>query len=376
VAQYGPINEGEGGFDMNRTNPFPWSWLWKILGVGAVLWLLVYTWQLWLLMLSALILAAAMLPVARLGERWRIPRTFIVIVVYLGLALIFSILGRFIVPMLVEQGSEFADKLPAIVANVKGWLSTLTEHGWAIPLPGPENWKEISPTVIENTLLATAGVVGGMVGFLLILFLAAYIVVDGERISRGLLALVPPEARQNVSLLAGRVLQRMGGYVRGQIVVSGCVGIILVLGLWLLGIPYALLIGSLAAVLNVVPFLGATISSVLAILTALNLSLPLALWTALLFWGVNLIEGKFLVPQLIGRATELHPLAVMLVILLGAKLGGIVGAVVAVPLVAGAWEIVRVLWVEPNEIIQKRIAETPELELRRQAQSSKGNRNC
>ena len=319
-------------------------------------------------MLSALILASAMIPVARLGERWRIPRTFTVIVVYLGLALIFSILGRFIVPMLVEQGSEFADKLPAIVANVKGWLSTLTELGWAIPLPGPENWKEISPTVIENTLLATAGVVGGMIGFLLILFLAAYIVVDGERISRGLLALAPPKARQNVSLLAGRVLQRMGGYVRGQIVVSGCVGIILVLGLWLLGIPYALLIGSLAAVLNVVPFLGATISSVLAILTALNLSLPLALWTALLFWGVNLIEGKFLVPQLIGRATELHPLAVMLVILLGAKLGGIVGAVVAVPLLAGAWEIVRVLWVEPNEIIQKRIAETPELELRRQAQ--------
>ena len=63
---------------MKQPNPFPWSWLWKILGVGAVLWLLVYTWQLWLLLLSALILAASMLPVARLGERWRVLRSFTV----------------------------------------------------------------------------------------------------------------------------------------------------------------------------------------------------------------------------------------------------------------------------------------------------------
>ena len=63
---------------MKQPNPFPWSWLWKILGVGAVLWLLVYTWQLWLLLLYALILAASMLPAARLGERWRVPRSFTV----------------------------------------------------------------------------------------------------------------------------------------------------------------------------------------------------------------------------------------------------------------------------------------------------------
>lgn len=106
----------------------------------------------------------------------------------------------------------------------------------------------------------------------------------------------------------------------------------------------------------------------MGILTALNLSVSLAIWTALLFWGTNVIEGKFLVPQLVGRATGLHPLAVMLVILVGAKVGGLIGALVAVPVLAGGWEIVRVLWVVPNENIQEHIAETPELKIHRQAQ--------
>ena len=156
---------------------------------------------------------------------------------------------------------------------------------------------------------------------------------------------------------------------------SGCVGIILTAGLWILEVPYAVLIGGLAAVLNVIPFLGATLASIGGILTAMNLSVSLAIWTALLFWGTNVIEGEFLVPQLVGLATGLHPLAVMLVILIGAKLGGLIGALVAVPLLAGGWEVLRVLWVEPNGIGQQGIAEPQELELHRQAQpSSKSER--
>jgi predicted PurR-regulated permease PerM len=333
---------------------FPWSWLWRLLAVIAGLWLVVNTWQLWLLLLTALILAAAMLPAARWGERRRIPRIVTVGAIYLGAAVLLFLLGRFLVPALLEQGGQFARQLPAIVANVKGWLGNLSQLGgdWAILLPGAQSWEKIGPGLVENTLRATAGVVGGLLGLLVILILAAYVVVDAPRISRGLLALVSPEARPKVAALAEPVLRRMGGYVRGQIVVSSCVGIILALGLWLLGVPYALLIGGLAAALNVIPFLGSILAAVLGILAALNLSLPLALWTTLLFWGTNVIEGKLLVPQLVGRATGLHPLAVMLVLLAGAKLGGLVGALVAVPLLAGGWEIVRALWVAPLNAVE------------------------
>jgi predicted PurR-regulated permease PerM len=331
--------------------PFPWFRLFQLVVVGFAIWFLYQTWQLWLLVLSALILAAAMLPAARWAERRRIPRTVTVITIYLAVAVVLAVLGGFLVPAVAEQGREFLRQVPALLANLRGWFGALSRLGgeWAVPLPSPENWEQLGPALVENTLRATAGVVGGALGLLLVLFLAAYLVVDGDRISRGLLALVPPTAHARVAALTETVLDRMGAYVRGQIIASGCVGVVLGVGLSLLGVPYALLIGGLAAALNVIPFVGATIASVLGILTALNLSFWLALWTALLFWGTNLVEGKVLVPQLVGRATGLHPLAVMLALLAGAKLAGLVGALVAVPLLAGGWEILRALWIAPMQ---------------------------
>ena len=102
----------------------------------------------------------------------------------------------------------------------------------------------------------------------------------------------------------------------------------------------------LNVVLNVVPFVGSFVAAVLGILSAFNESGTLAIATAVLFWGTNVLEGKVLVPQLVGRATGLHPLAVMLVLLAGAHLAGLIGALVSVPFLAAVWAIVRVTWAD------------------------------
>jgi predicted PurR-regulated permease PerM len=100
-------------------------------------------------------------------------------------------------------------------------------------------------------------------------------------------------------------------------------------------------------VLNIVPFLGATIAAVLGILSALNDSLLKAVLAAVIMGAAQLIEGKLLAPHFVGRATGLHPLMVLLALLAGAHLAGLVGALVAIPVVAGAWEIVRRLCLDP-----------------------------
>jgi predicted PurR-regulated permease PerM len=176
---------------------------------------------------------------------------------------------------------------------------------------------------------------------LVVLVIAAYIVMDAEDLGESFLALLPPRQRRIAGELAGPVMDRIGGYVRGQILVSGCVGVVLAVGLTILGVRYALLIGALAAVLNVVPFVGSLVAAVLGIISALNESPALAVGTAVLFWASNMLEGKILVPQLVGRATGLHPLAVMVVLLAGAHLAGLIGALVAVPLAAALWEIAK-----------------------------------
>jgi predicted PurR-regulated permease PerM len=144
------------------------------------------------------------------------------------------------------------------------------------------------------------------------------------------------------------VLDRIGGYVRGQIVSSFFVGVLIAIALSIIGVKYALLIGALAAVLNVVPFVGATVAAVLATLSALNDGVVLAAIALAVMVVCQTVEGKLLAPYFVGRATGLHALAVLVALLAGFHLGGLVGGLVAVPFLAGAWEIVRTLWVEPR----------------------------
>jgi predicted PurR-regulated permease PerM len=335
----------------------PWPLVFQVLGVIAAAWFVIETWHIWLLVFMALILAAALLPAASYAERWQVPRGLTVLGVYLAVAGMFALVGRLLWPALTEQWQQFIHALPKLIENVKRWIGHLDVFfgqwgfgGWSasIPTPQPSNVEAIVGTVLANTLKATAGAVGAAVGLLAILVIAAYLVIDAREVGAGLLDIVPPRYRGLALELTGPVLERIGGYVRGQILVSACVGAVLALGLSLLGVRYALLLGALAAVLNVVPWVGSFVAAVLAVIAALNESLLLAGATVLLFWGTNVLEGKVLVPHLVGRATGLHPLAVLMVLLAGAHMGGLVGALVSVPFLAAAWEIVRTVWVKPQ----------------------------
>jgi predicted PurR-regulated permease PerM len=330
----------------------PWPAVAQALALLAGLWLLVHTWQLWLLVFTALIVAAAMLPAAGALERYRVPRGVTVLAIYGGAAGILALVGRLLWPALTEQWRQFLAQLPRLVDHLRGWLGglDLPSGPWPPALPEfkPETFQGLVGVLVSNTLQVTAGAVGFVLGLVTIAVIAAYLVIDADRIGTTLLALLPPRARKPAAALAPRVLARIGGYVRGQLLSSLCVGAVLAAGLALLGVRYALLIGVLAAVLNVVPFVGSLVAAVLGILSALNQSPGLALATAALFWGTNALEGKFLAPHFVGRATGLHPLAVLLALFAGAHLAGLIGALVAVPCVAAAWEVVRALWLEPE----------------------------
>jgi predicted PurR-regulated permease PerM len=332
-------------------NRLPWPVVFQVTGVVAALWLLLHTWQIWLLAFTSLIVAAAILPAARFGERYRVPRGVTVLLVYLAAVAVLSLMGRLLWPALTEQWGQFMEQLPRLIDNVRRWLGNLDvllfQWGAALPQPKPENLQTLAGALLANTLQVTAGVAGFVVGLLAIVVIAAYIVIDVDRIGATLLRLVPSGYRPRVAALGPPVLDRIGGYVRGQIASSLCVGAVLAIGLGLLGVRYALLIGAVAAVLNVVPFVGSVVAAVLGVLSALNESLGLALGAGLLFWGTNLLEGKVFAPHFVGRATGLHPLAVLLALFAGAHMGGLVGALVAVPFLAALWEIISRLALDP-----------------------------
>jgi len=336
------------------TSRLPWPLVGQLLLVVAGVWLIIQTWQIWILVFTALIVAAAMLPAARRAQRHRIPRGLTVLGTYLLAAAVLSLRGRLLWPALSQQWGQFMDQLPRLVDNVRKWLGTfdvwIGQWGASLPVPNPGDVQSLATALFANTLTVTAGALGAAFGLIAVLVIAAYFVMDAEDLGRGLLALVPPEYRASVAALGEPVLERIGGYIRGQILSSLCVGALLAVGLTVLGVRYALLIGALAAVLNIVPFVGALIAAVLAVLTALNESLGLALATAALFTATSLLEGKFLAPHFVGRATGLHPLPVLVALLIGGHLAGLIGALVSVPLLAAIWEIARRMYVTPRRV--------------------------
>jgi predicted PurR-regulated permease PerM len=194
----------------------------------------------------------------------------------------------------------------------------------------------------------TTGAVGAVFEVLAVLVVAAYLVIDAREVGHTLLTLLPREHRPTATRLAPAVLNRIGGYVRGQLVSSFFVGVLIAIALSIIGVKYALLIGALAAVLNIVPFVGATVATVLATLSALNDGILRAAITVPVMILCQTVEGKLLAPYFVGRATGLHALAVLIALLAGFQLAGLIGGLVAVPLLAGAWEVVRTLWVEPR----------------------------
>jgi predicted PurR-regulated permease PerM len=330
----------------------PWPLVFQVLGVLAAVWLFIATWPVWLLIFAALIIAAAILPAARVGERYRVPRAVTVLVVYLLVAAVMTLMGRLLWPALSEQWRQFAEQLPRLIDNIKGWVGDLRlfvdQWGGTVSVPKPDDLKAMAGALLANTMRLTAGTVGAAFELLAVLVIAAYLVIDAPHVGRMALSLLPPASRSTATKLAPAVLNRIGGYVRGQLVSSLCVGVLIAIALTLLGVRYSLLIGALAAVFNVVPFVGATLAAVLAVLAALNESATLAVLTLAAMMGAQTVEGKLLAPHFVGRATGLHPLAVLLALLAGAGMAGLIGALVAVPFLAGVWEVVRQLYVEPR----------------------------
>jgi predicted PurR-regulated permease PerM len=328
--------------------------LWKVLLIAGALWLVYQSLSYVVVALVAVMIAAAILPLADLAQRRRVPRFASVAAVYvLGLGGL-TLLVILLVPVIAEQGQQLATRLPGYRDQAVAWIqSTLEMTGrWGGPrrFRIPEiGLKEVGPVLqglAQRSLQATRGIFSGAIAMVLVLFVAAYIVIDQRRIRDGLLALAPPARRAEVARVGAIVFGRMGDYVRGQISVSVCLAVLLSIGLALMGVETPVLIGVTAGALNFVPFLGSTVALLLALLVAFNNSPLTVVGVLSLFGGVQFLEGKVLVPYLLGRRVNLHPLAVLAALVVGAHLAGLVGAVVAVPILAGINAIVQETYVK------------------------------
>jgi predicted PurR-regulated permease PerM len=188
---------------------------------------------------------------------------------------------------------------------------------------------------------------GGLAGVVVALALTVYLLIDGRRTYKWLEAFAPPHRRAQVRETADGAREAIAAYARGNVITSVLAAVVTWLVLLVLGVPGALLLGVLAGICNLLPVVGILISAAPAVLLALTVSPAVAAAVAAFFVAYNLVEAYYIQPKVYGRAMRLSDLAVIGAFLVGAELGGVLGALVALP-IAATYPVVERVWLRDS----------------------------
>lgn len=337
--------------------------LYLVLAVSGI-YLVIQLQTMLICMIASLTMAAALSPLAEKLEARKIPRIATVLGVYILVAVLYLALGTGLFPVLREQAASIIDHFPQYV----GWLAEKAHRLNEIGGPdlthaqfATDDVKDLSVSTLSKALKFTGSIVGTLVNGIFILFLSGYFVVAADKINGELLRWLPASKRDRIAPLIRPIEARLGGYIRGQMLVSLAVGTIIGVGLALIGNKKALILGVLAGLLNLVPFVGSMITCVFAIIISFVQAPWMGYATIGLFVIEQWLESNFIVPMLLGKQVDLHPLIVMLSVIIGGTLLGLGGALVAVP-------VATVTIFLAQEFYQKNLQMDQELEQEREVQ--------
>ena len=321
-----------------------------LLASVAVLWVI---WQivspilhtLVLFALAAVLAFALSGPVDMLSHRLGNRLLAIVAVYFLvGLMLVgglTSIAGPF-----VSQATDLAAALPQYASDLQARApevqTTLGQYGIQtdidqLKVQAVSAIQQGGSDVLKN-LVGTLAEVGGMIlDIVLALVISLYLLVDGPRFRERSLAIIPAQHRTKALFLQDNVSRVLGGYLRGQLTLALIIGVLAGVGTALLGLPYAVVLGVLAGLFELVPMFGPILSVVPAVLVALFMPFPTVVWVLLFFLAIQQVENNVLAPRISGHAVGLHPLGAMFALLAGFQLAGLLGGLFAVPLAGVLW---------------------------------------
>lgn len=314
----------------------------------------------WLPVAFAAGLVFILQPAVRAFERIRIHRLIGSLLAFLGLAGFVVAVTALIFPLVREQAVEFAQQLPDLYVEIVNWLR---ETGGRLGLDvdallsqeAIEEWLNdpANQETIQNLLLgfgAGAGqVIRGVTEMVAVVglapVLAIYILIDLDKFKENTLGLTPPKYQEEVAFVAGAVGGALGSFVRGQILVAVIVGVASSLGMWLIDLPFWLLIGIISGFLNLIPFLGPIVGGALAALVALLNGDPWqAVWAVVIMVIIQQIDNHIITPVVQRARVNLSPLVIVLALVIGGSLAGLLGVLIAVPVTAAIRILVGHLW--------------------------------
>lgn len=287
-----------------------------ILGI----WLIYLIKDLLIILFIGLILMSAITPMVNLFMKLKLTKSLSITLCYCIIIAVISGLFAIVLPPLFEESSKLVSTLPPLLDQLFNTLAI-----------DKSVFQSQLSSLSRNAFTFTLAVFDNLLTVVFLLVLTFYLLLERESLERRLAHLFLGR-EEKVRKLTVQIEDKLGSWLRGQLLLSFIIGLLSFIGLSILGLPYALPLAVIAGVLEVIPVIGPIISAIPPILIALTVSPILSLGVAAMYFVIQQLENHLLVPQVMKRAVGLNPLVVILAIAIGSRLLGFTGALLAVPI--------------------------------------------
>ncbi|HVF02669.1 MAG TPA: AI-2E family transporter [Rubrobacteraceae bacterium] len=304
-----------------------------------------------LVFLLTLLLSTIMSAPVNYLARQGVSRVWGTLAVFVGLLLSLQLVVEFVIVPLLDQTQRLLADFPVVLAEVRNfinWLEQTTRLDLAEPLYAERLLEaaqdRVSGLSVETVASAGYSIANIVYLVVVILLTSVYAVLQPAPLVRGFVSLFPARRRQQVREMLHKMYWNVQRWLLGQFADKMIVGLLIGLGLWVVGIPFALLLGILTGLLGLIPYVGIVVSLVPPVLLALASDPMNVLWVMVVYLLVLQLEADLIYPVVMSRAVSLHPAAIIFGLFVMSVFFGFVGLLLAVPLVAALQVMLRELW--------------------------------
>lgn len=308
----------------------------KVVIVVFLVWILYLIRDVVAILIFAIILVSILEPAVNWLRFKKVPKTLSVVIVYSILLLIFAGVVALIIPPIAHQIEQLSNNFPLywqkFSLEFKNIGQFLNQYGAGQEIENVfSNLKFNLPQTTGGIFSRVGQFLAGVFSIFVVLVITFYILVEENATKRIFRSILPSQYLPYTYQVFNRIQNKLGLWLRGQLILSFIVGLLVYIGLLFLGVRYALILGIIAGFLEFIPYLGPTFSGFLAVILTFFISPIKALFVLILYIVIQVIENNILVPKIMQRAVGLNPVISIMALLIGGNLGGVIGAILAIP---------------------------------------------
>ncbi len=307
----------------------------KIVLILLALWFFWLIRDILLVLLISIIISSAMDPLADFLAKHKVPRGLSVLLVYLVVLGLLGLFGFLMIPTITSQFNEIqnADVYQSFVSKIGVFRENLSHS--TIGQSINNSLKDLANNFGATLFQTTKGVVTGVVSSLTIFVISFYLTANENGMKNFIKHLAPFRHQAYVMKLVNKIQLKMGAWVLGQAILSAVIFGLVFIGLTVLHVKYALVLAVIAGIFEIVPFIGPFVSGVIACFFAFLQSPGLSIAVMIMWIVTQQLESNIIIPIVMSKSVGLNPVLVILGVLIGTTLGGVLGALIAVPIMGG-----------------------------------------